>query len=311
MASLRSCTSSSEGRRYLAVFGCGTALVCLLIAALAAWGHRTGMLVNANDLYRYQLDKLQAAHGVDTVFLGDSSLGHAIEARYWERLSGRSALNLSLTAVYGYAGSLNMLHRVLAAGRPRHVIIFHTIDMFTRPIEHEAYLRSTTRWFPFGKVPPSVTLQVYVNFDTALRVLRQLLLGGYDFPAIDPERDSLPQRARAVDPEKRYSGRRLQLKDLRPEKLEYLRRIAALCAAEHLDCVYVHGPIVESICRESGAYMNEVNRLIDSTGLRRIRGTPVCVPYADVGDADVHVRPDRRPEYTRRYFELITGRRQE
>jgi hypothetical protein len=305
MTSLRSCISSSDGRRYVAVFTGTAALVCVLVAALAVWGYRTGTLAATfNDLYQYQLGKIRAAGELDTVFVGDSSLGNAIDARRWRELSGRPALNLSLTGAYGYAGSLNMLRRILAKGRPRQVVIFHTVDMLTRAVEHDGYLRSTTRLLPFGEVPPRVMLEVYVNLDTALGVLRRVLWPGEAGTGIDPEHDAV-QQAPATDPEQRYQGYRLETRTLNPQKLHYLRRLAALCAAKQLDCVYVHGPVVESACRGSSTYFDAANRLIDSTGLNRARETPLCMPYADVGDAPDHARPERRPYYTQRYFELL------
>ncbi|HUP93812.1 MAG TPA: hypothetical protein VM164_02810 [Burkholderiales bacterium] len=285
-------------------------LVCLLVGGLCAWGYLTGTLAATfSDLYEHQIAKVRALDTIDTVFVGDSSLGNAIDARHWEQLSGRPAVNLSLSGAYGYAGSLNMLRRVLRKARPRAVFIFQTIDMFTRPIEHEAYLRSAVSLRPLLEVPPGVTLKVYVNLDTALAVLRRLAFPAEAGKNIDYARDVARQSPTAASVEERYRGRHLRLQDVRPEKLNYLRRLAALCTQERLDCTYVHGPLVESTCRGSADYLDEVNRLIDSTGLPRAKQTPVCLLYADVGDTEDHVRPERRRYYTERYFERLSGSR--
>ena len=304
------CISSSEARRYLAIFAGVALLVCLLVGGLCAWGYLTGTLAATfSDLYEHQIAKVRALDTIDTVFVGDSSLGNAIDARYWEELSGRSAVNLSLSGAYGYAGSLNMLRRVLRKARPRAVFIFQTVDMFTRPIEHEAYLRSAVSLRPLLEVSPAATLKVYVNLDTAVAVLKRLAFPAEAGQNIDFARDAARQQTTATRAEERYRRRHLRLQDVRTEKLYYLRRLAAFCREERLDCTYVHGPLVESMCRGSVDYLDEVNRLIDSTGLPRARQTPVCLPYADVGDTEDHVRPERRRYYTERYFERLSGSR--
>ena len=301
--------SSSEARRYLAIFAGVSLLVCLLVGGLCAWGYLTGTLAATfSDLYEHQISKVRALDTIDTVFVGDSSLGNAIDARHWEHLSGHPAVNLSLSGAYGYAGSLNMLRRVLRKGRPRAVFIFQTADMFTRPIEHEAYLRSAVSLRPILEVPPSATLKVFVNLDTALAVLKRLAFPDEAGQNIDFARDVARQQPSVRSVEERYRSRDLRPQDVRPEKLYYLRRLAAFCIQERLDCTYVHGPLVESMCRGSVDYLDDVNRLIDSTGLPRAKQTPVCLPYAEVGDTEDHVRPERRRYYTERYFERLSGR---
>src|SRR5262249_7256386 len=79
----------------------------------------------------------QIGHGRPprVVFVGDSSLGNAIDAQEWERLGGGPAVNLGLTADLGYEATYNMMKRALAGwgGSPR-VVIMQTAEMMRRPI---------------------------------------------------------------------------------------------------------------------------------------------------------------------------------
>ena len=83
------------------------------------------------ELINYQRAKLAGTVG-DVIFVGDSSLGNALDAKLWTSLSGRSATNLALSGSYGYAGSLVMIESVVKRHRPTDVIIMQTAEMMMR-----------------------------------------------------------------------------------------------------------------------------------------------------------------------------------
>lgn len=91
-------------------------------------------------IFKYQKAKLESPRGqIHTIFVGDSSLGHSINARMFSELSGQESLNLALSGRYTLLGSLNMVRRTLAYTRPRNVVIMHTTDTLSRNVELSAY----------------------------------------------------------------------------------------------------------------------------------------------------------------------------
>src|SRR5687767_8650401 len=110
-------------RRYISgALGCAglllAAAAALVLGSLAL--DRSPLPYQA--LFDYQAAKLEGPPA-DTIFVGDSTLGHAIDAELWSALSGRRAVNLALTGVYGYEGGYNFIERSLRNLRPRNVIL--------------------------------------------------------------------------------------------------------------------------------------------------------------------------------------------
>src|SRR5688572_25430320 len=121
-------------RRYVAVT---LGVAVLLLAAASALVLGTLALDRSPLPYRELLDYQSAkldGQPADTIFVGDSTLGHAIDAELWSALSGRRSVNLALTGVYGYEGGFNFIRRSLRTLRPRNVILMYAPDMMARPV---------------------------------------------------------------------------------------------------------------------------------------------------------------------------------
>lgn len=301
-------TSSFSARGYVALLLGATAALLVAIAAISSIGYKKGRIAfDFHELYLYQRAKIDAALDVDTAFVGDSSLGNAIDARTWSDETGRPALNLALTGSFGYGGSFNMIHHVIDRARPRRIVIMQTLDMLTRGPSYRGYLVTSDRLFPLDAVPLSVIVDAYLNLDTALAVVRKMYFRATT-ANLDVARDYIRQnRPVSMRPSfvRRYRSLQFEANAIDQGSLLYLRRIADLCRDKNLDCVYAHGPIIDSYCANSADYLRAANALIESTGLRVAKGTPVCMPLAEAGDSEDHVRPDLRESYTRKYLALI------
>jgi hypothetical protein len=303
--SQNSSTSSSEYRRYFSVL-LGTTLVLLVAVLLLNFvGLRQGISSQAwVQLLQHQNDKnLAAAGSIDTVFVGDSSLGNGISSATWSQLSGQPSLNLALTGSFGFGGSLNMLRRTLEQHAVRTVVVMQTADLMTRPFDYQGYIQ-TARGQELLQVPIREMLRAFLNWDgfkgtvSAVMESRQ-----HDYIEHDYIRQGtrLDQRGFARQQEK------LRLVPVRIDtaNLRFLREIGAVCREHRLQCVYAHGPLVEQACTKSASYFVEVNAHIRASGLEPVPGTPVCVPVEDLGDSIDHVRPELKDEYTRRYHQRI------
>jgi hypothetical protein len=87
--------------------------------------------------------------------------------------------------------------------------------------------------------------------------------------------------------------------------VKYLHKIVSLCREKSLNCFYVHGPLADPRCSRSAAYFSRSDALIEDSGIRVVRGTPLCMKTEEVGNTLDHVRPNKKAEFTRRYFQAM------
>jgi len=96
------------------------------------------------EWYRGKLYKLAHENNIETLFIGDSSLESVIDDKLFSMLSQSKTSNMALVGIFGYAGSYNMLKKVLSNpnNKIKNVIIVQTLDMMTRPVSYKGYLLS-------------------------------------------------------------------------------------------------------------------------------------------------------------------------
>jgi hypothetical protein len=251
----------------------------------------------------YQLERLDAAERVDTVFFGDSSLGQLIDSATWQALFGETTLSLALTGGEGYVGDLYMLQQVLQRHRPSRVVLVHTADMLTRNIAWSAY-------FAIRPDAPSVNpplkrlvrepLEIFVSKDLLVASLEGILARLLDRTLpflVDGYVRGKPALVvrRSFDP---TAPMVFAVEDINPEKTLFLDLVIALCAREGLDCRYAFGPIWDEVCTSSVPYLETVAALIEARGMPVVDGTPICVPVEDLDNTEDHVLPSTRAHYT-------------
>jgi hypothetical protein len=294
-------------------------LAPLLAAALVAfnvWAIRLGLPATpqlAN--IAYQIERVAAADRVETVLLGDSSLGHLFDSRTWERLAGEPALSLALTGAEGYAGDLAMLQHVLARHRPRRVVLVHTPDMPTRSVAWQAFLVMRPD-APSISLPPVRWLREQHRVHVSGEVLFSSLKGAVrKLVGLPPPflRDGYVHGRTPLAVERRFAVEeplRLDPAEIDPEKALFLELIVDRCAAAGLDCRYAFGPVWDAVCASSSDYLAAARTWIEEIGMPVVAGTPICVLLDHLDDTIDHVLPAVRARYTAELHTLLTAARQ-
>lgn len=281
-------------------------LVATLVATTAT-GYHLGLVEAANhDIYVYQRAKIYDGKPVDVAFVGDSSLGNAIDAATFTTLSGLAAANLALNGSYGSGGAFNMANKLLDAKAPKLIVVTQSIDTMRR--------RDAFPGFYFSAEPsqllatsPIRVLELYFSWKTARRVVEQIAQNGFrprqeTFSGDYIAQTRAPLGARAAQ---EVADNPLEPDMLAQAQLDYVARIAALCRLHGVACVYAHGPIYEGYCTRARDYVERLNERIAEAGMQVVAGTPVCLLESEVGDSIDHVRSDLKTHYTRRYFDLL------
>jgi hypothetical protein len=302
--------SSSEAaafRPYLVRLAATDALTVVLAAAVSLIGLRSGWFTwHFSQLLQYQIDKIETAGGVEVLLVGDSSLGNAIDAAAWSKALGRPVVSVPLTGIYGYAGSLNMIRRALRQQPLRAVVVFQTVDMMTREPADSGLVLTADRLSDAVGAPPGTVWSTLVNISMPVNVVGTALLGPADERATYAATGYVPQGepdSAGGTPEPVLSG--FQPSSLRVETDPYLMMIGALCREHALRCVYAHGPLVRSRCEASQAYIDAANERVRAAGLIPIEGTPLCIPWRQIGDSEDHVAATYKAEFSMRYLDLI------
>ena len=102
-------------------------------------------LLRDNDLLlAIQLDKIKDNKNVEIAFVGDSSLGNAIDARLVGELTGKKTINAALTGSFAIQGSLNMARRIYQDNRNslRTIVIMQSLWSATLATDWEAYYKT-------------------------------------------------------------------------------------------------------------------------------------------------------------------------
>lgn len=286
------------------------ALTTLLLAAATALIHGSLALGRVKLPYQrlleYQTAKLSGPPA-QTIFIGDSSLGHGIDAQLWSRLSGRHALNLALTGSYGYEGGYNFIKRALKTIRPKNIVLMYTADMMTRPLSEEAF--ETTRdpaelaWWERVQRSLKETFN-FTELSTSISWLRRSAIRGITGRAAPPERiienDYVKQGPPRPPPHDLLVPAQIQ-----PDKIKYYALIGKLCETEQINCLYLHGPLARRKCEQSRPYFDELRRLFSQPGIKQVSVTPLCLQPDEVGDSEDHVVPALKQALTRRYYEML------
>ncbi len=254
-------------------------------------------------LYQHQLEKIADSKHPEVVFVGDSSLGNAIDVDEFELLSGMRTENLALTGAYGYSGTLNMIRRVLQQNSPDLFVIMQSPDMLTRSVAYDGYLHTALSPNDWRDVPLSVLVKTFANLDGITSMARTLVRqsGAPDNALLDNDyiRQGPPiSRQRRKDFQVTASG-------INPKKAMFLERIAATCEDYQLKCVYAIGPWFEEFCKQSKTFIKETKAVVRDKGLPVVGGTPKCLPPDELGDSWDHVAPHAKAATTGFYYRSL------
>lgn len=287
--------------RYLAVVGAIFVVVVCISTASNGYIYFVRKEPEYGGLLRYQLAKLAQPKKLDTIFVGDSSLGNAIRADLFDRLSGTTSANLALTGLYGFDGALNMLRRAAATHEIRNAIIVQSIDAFQRAITLDGYI-FTAPDLSLAYVPWSWRGDLIHRL--ASRLMDPLGPGRFlrratDLPErdLDPRTDYIVQRGRLDD-------RPLERK-LVPAHLDFVMAIMEFCRDQKINCVFAHGPLLSTVIDGSKEYIEGVNAYLVAAGVPLATTDVTRIPLDKVGDSREHVHPDHVAEFTEIYARLL------
>ncbi|MCC9621153.1 hypothetical protein LPB41_05555 [Thalassospira sp. MA62] len=293
--------------------------VMLLLAFTLAWflaltgisfaAYRLGVTDFAfTKLFEYQVEKIRTVQQFETVFVGDSSLGTGIDAQTWEELSGEKTINLALNGAYGYAGSLNMLRRVLEKGQPEKVIIIQAGDMLARDVAWNGWLHTALSTDDFFEVPIPELFKTFANFD-GLTSAARALVGRVGLSRSNPiSNDYVTQGPPlSLGGDEKFE---VPLESFNTRKTIFLNALGEFCRENSLDCRYGIGSWYEQYCQQNPEWIDLVFTKVREAGLTPF-ASPYCFGPEKLGDSFDHVAAPYKKQATKYYFDQLNAAKAE
>lgn len=313
-------------RLYIALFLVITLVPLAVVVTVNSIGFLVHRKTPSSDVLNHQIARLEQNKATDLVLLGDSTLNAAIDEQLFAELTGHSVQSLALTGLWGYAGSLALLERMIERRPPAAVLLMHTSDMMGRETSDFGYFLASEQAASHLLTDPDVMSAVKDNLTSAQNFKkwyknwrrRMKKSGQMEWP-FRPTDAALPGQSASLGaqgPSIRdevfgnadlgpFMRKHMNLSHINQEKVKYLERLSTLCRNHDLPCFYAHGPIASPFLEDVHRFHQVANPIIEALGLHLLPGTPEALAYDEVGDTEDHVAPEARTAFTCRFASLL------
>jgi hypothetical protein len=303
-------------RRYTLILFGVIAVALVAAAGVAGFGLNQCPLSDRNvcGIVHFQRAKLAAApEAVDLVMLGDSSLGNEVDGVLMGKLAGRTTLNLATSGgSLGLGANYIQLQDALEHHRIRNLVIMFSPAGYRHrfKLASEGYVFVTDGDLRRAAVSPTVFFQSLLAMTRMLFDIRSLSAGarrlalgtetGGDCTGCDQL--GYPRQTRT---EFRDNGDLKRWRGPTADFDPFIARIATLCRTAEINCLYMHGPIIQAALDNNPGYIAEINAKVTALGLQLVEPQPIIIGDGEAGDAINHVLPELRATYTERIYRQI------
>lgn len=271
-----------------------------------------------SQITKYQEQKIKnlSPGVIDTVFLGDSSLGNALDTKLFDQQLGTKSINLALTGGHGQAGALVLL-RELAKTQPKikNVILFFAVDGMAWGINPigRFYMSAIPIEPALPIIDQLILLFTYIQRLTdgkeALRYLWKIIIGKthISLPSSIYINDYIISNSKINVNSENVKNYKMPT-SVTPESTLYLKEIGHLCKKNNWQCIYTQGPILANILtgnKDQEQFLESSIVEIRSAGFHLANERPFLMSGEDRGDTIFHLAHSSRPDFTNRYGKLI------
>lgn len=255
-------------------------------------------------VYSYQLQKINnIKNSGNLYFLGDSSLGNLIDANYFSKRIGIKTYNLALTEIYGYAGQLNMLKRILQKDlNPKKIFFINSIYFINLNVDEEAFYLTSQN---FRDIIESSNQTEYIK-----HIYRYLLkyakaekdfnLNKYNnFVSSNIINDYI------IQSKVRYIFKPKLINNYN-SKVYYLSKISNLCDENNLECIFMNGPISNEYLKLHKEYATNTYKFLNKHLIKELYlDKKIIIENYDLGDTQIHINFNSKKKYTDKYITYL------
>tara|TARA_A100001015_G_C15043282_1_gene741413 strand:- start:237 stop:1226 length:990 start_codon:yes stop_codon:yes gene_type:complete len=304
-------TPNTAIKKYIfIIFITSTLLVLSVVGTNHASIQNGGTGITELDLYRYQMIKLDSSKDVEMIFVGDSSLGNAIDAEYFSDLSGIQTLNLALTGTsYGLLGSYNMIRHSVERQPIKTAIIMQSLDIFSEKVSHIGYFHTLTGLVAPDEIPINIStyFDVYFNIGIFYGIFKDWKSSnpnGMIAEVIDNDYIKQGPKMDLSSMDSEITQAEWQLDSIIKDRFVALKLIADYCKKNGINCIFTTSPHLEQACKDNPDYIAKIMNLSISSGINTLPNQ-VCYPSSHVGDSLNHVNKEVKRVYTELYYNKL------
>lgn len=251
------------------------------------------------NLVKYQINKIQN-NNYATIFLGDSGLGNALDAKEWENISGSKTINLALTGNASFSGDLYLLNKVNLKN-VKNIYIMHNPDVWVRKIA------ITNKYLDFIKEPTDVQIKdfFYKKIDRQIIKFKIFLKKIFLSIKIQQIKNDYIEQLPTKEKDDVISNN-LVIKNIELSQSEILKDIFLLCKKNNLNCLYMNAPVHEKFCnsQQTKNFINYLNNILYENNIN-FKNKILCIKNYQQGDFANHVGYKYKKEFTMKYFNII------
>ncbi len=283
------------------------ALGIFVLIGIIFHSEKDGFGYKYQSLIDYQISKIKNFDDdTEVLFLGDSSMGYAISSQEWEKITGKKTLNLALIGDYQFSG-VRALFDMIPKKKIKNIYIIANLDSWRIKSSENYYLSLKSEksiYKNFYKINESLNLYNFVN------ILRFYIFDSFkrDKYKISKKNDYITQ-GKKIDEEYLNKTKKFSSDQIIFNKIFDLKKIFSECDNLGLECIYLHGPILDDFCAKKNIieFRKNINEHLKINNIPFFQKN-VCIQKNHIGDGFGHVSPDYKFHYTLEYFKYITSK---
>lgn len=269
--------------------------IFLLFNFLVLLANAIGFKSLQQELVNHQVAKINKNY--DVVFLGDSSLGHAINSNLWSELSDKPSLNMALTGNFSFAGAYAILEEIIDKKKEvKTLVIVNNVYAWQENIKYTGY--------EYIKKQNNFFLK-YINYiDKNIFEIKnfyyQLIIKKNKKKFLNLIVNDFMKFGKKITKDANYT---FEINLFNEDKSFYLKKIINLCSKFNIECFYFHGPIYENLCTELNfAFIKRINNELSDLGIK-FDPNINCLNHDQIGDTVYHTSANYKNIMTKIYYE--------
>lgn len=266
-----------------------------------------------NDLIRkHQLKKIAESSNFDTIFIGDSSVGNAINSKYFDSIAGTKSLNLALTSSFGIESSINMMKRAIEKNpRIKNVALVQIMDIWNRRFSFTGYfdtLVSQEYFETYSKITNESTIKKYFEFLINPREIYwylKFLMGKRVERKLDLENDFLLQTPKKYSNGKKKAKSFAYIDPIFKSDVEQnvYKVFVKFCEEKKLNCMFMSGTLHKVVHDNSQESIDKLADFLEKES-RSVKYSAKVLNYPPhmMGDSKNHVDTKFKNQSTEDFY---------
>lgn len=240
-------------------------------------------------LLEHQIQKIKKNHTiVQNIFIGDSTLGHGIDASIIEKITGKKTLNLALNANISFSGSYGILDSYNFESL-ENIYILIGLDSWRKNPNQDG--------FELIKSENNFLKKYLLNLKKNMNYRKLYYIGSillFAEKKVVIKNDYLEREDRELKIE--------NFKKINKKKTLYLEKILKFCSVKKINCKLFHTPIVNYHCQNARSqdYIKKVYDLLEQKNIN-FEKKLFCYDKKNFSDSMDHLNSHTKKKFSN-YF---------